>query len=548
MASRLNDAHDNPLADNLIETEAETEFLLEKPSCFIITGKPVSYFRPSNPLSALLATGQSIPEEKVAMLVLEKLNSPEVENYGYVLSCWPSMSEEYLSIHEQIELVRNLKLAPDIIINVKCPDGDLRKRLAGQRQHPQTGRVFLREEWHPGNNETDKARSETEDEVGEEEEVWPDSMERIDLELQKDMIGHLVRVKENFPEEAYHRILDYKDTLLRPLEDFMADHDPQYLFELDGNKDPEELFLVRESCPAQPGLMPPEETVIDTDTELLRALSSFNTVVPGFRWGRSRWGRTCPVALKEGKNIKGQGICSFIIRYVLFCSTSFLDKMYVLSSQDALEKFMMSPRQYLLPPMPCPPCRVSVIGPPCSGTSTLSALLAEHYGTVLIDMKKIMEPVLMKVRQGMLEEVRQDVTTTAMEKVQMELDLACGPGEMSRGAVFTANAGQPAHDAMRCMSLLCCVAVETKVTEDHPDVRALVDEAMREAEQASPDLPEDLWVDVLQRRLAEVRPVEHVLSTVQRHLRVVPDCAMHYQQSVSRTCVGCVRLRLRMQV
>ncbi|XP_026878248.2 adenylate kinase 9 isoform X1 [Electrophorus electricus] len=497
MASRLNDAHDNPLADNLIETEAETEFLLEKPSCFIITGKPGtgkstlarklaqtwkcvliddmellnSHIRDGTEqgreLSALLATGQSIPEEKVAMLVLEKLNSPEVENYGYVLSCWPSMSEEYLSIHEQIELVRNLKLAPDIIINVKCPDGDLRKRLAGQRQHPQTGRVFLREEWHPGNNETDKARSETEDEVGEEEEVE-------ELELQKDMIGHLVRVKENFPEEAYHRILDYKDTLLRPLEDFMADHDPQYLFELDGNKDPEELFLSvaarlesmavrRAAVPVRLLQLGEEAVPEDTDTEeLLRALSSFNTVVPGFRWGRSRWGRTCPVALKEGKNIKGKPEFS----------VGFLDKMYVLSSQDALEKFMMSPRQYLLPPMPCPPCRVSVIGPPCSGTSTLSALLAEHYGTVLIDMKKIMEPVLMKVRQGMLEEVRQDVTTTAMEKVQMELDLACGP--------------------------------ETKVTEDHPDVRALVDEAMREAEQASPDLPEDLWVDVLQRRLAEI--------------------------------------------
>lgn len=38
---------------------------------------------------------------------------------GYVLSCLPFMSEECLKIHEQIELIKNLKLAPDFIINIK---------------------------------------------------------------------------------------------------------------------------------------------------------------------------------------------------------------------------------------------------------------------------------------------------------------------------------------------------------------------------------------------------------------------------------------------
>ena len=40
--------------------------------------------------------------------------------------------------------------------------------------------------------------------------------------------------------------------------------------------------------------------------ELLRMLSSSNTVVPGFRWHRSKWSCTCPIALKEGKIIKGK--------------------------------------------------------------------------------------------------------------------------------------------------------------------------------------------------------------------------------------------------
>lgn len=40
--------------------------------------------------------------------------------------------------------------------------------------------------------------------------------------------------------------------------------------------------------------------------ELLHMLSSSKAIAPGFHWHRSRWGCTCPVALKEGKIIKGK--------------------------------------------------------------------------------------------------------------------------------------------------------------------------------------------------------------------------------------------------
>ena len=38
---------------------------------------------------------------------------------GYVLSCLPFMSEECLKIPEQVALIKNLKLKPDFIINIK---------------------------------------------------------------------------------------------------------------------------------------------------------------------------------------------------------------------------------------------------------------------------------------------------------------------------------------------------------------------------------------------------------------------------------------------
>lgn len=83
---------------------------------------------------------------------------------------------------------------------------------------------------------------------------------------------------------------------------------------------------------------------------------------------------------------------------------------------------MVKPRWYLLSPMPRPPCKVSVIGPAQSGKSTLSALLADHYGAVRIDMKKLVEVVMDKMRQEKLERARQDATISALEKVKARRD------------------------------------------------------------------------------------------------------------------------------
>lgn len=38
---------------------------------------------------------------------------------GYLLSCLPYVTEDPQEIHDQIELIKNLKLKPDFIINIK---------------------------------------------------------------------------------------------------------------------------------------------------------------------------------------------------------------------------------------------------------------------------------------------------------------------------------------------------------------------------------------------------------------------------------------------
>merc|ERR1712183_737614 len=97
---------------------------------------------------------------------------------------------------------------------------------------------------------------------------------------------------------------------------------------------------------------------VDTD-ELLRTVASYQMAAPAHRWRRSKWSTYCPVALRDGKILPGKPQFS----------VSFLDKMYVMSSAQAMSDFIRNPRPYLLPPYPQIPCKLSIIGHPYAGKS-----------------------------------------------------------------------------------------------------------------------------------------------------------------------------------
>ncbi|KAG1963767.1 adenylate kinase 9 [Pimephales promelas] len=521
MSSIVSNVSNYPLVDKLIENEAESEILLSKPTCFIIIGKPGvgkstlarklantwnciliddtdllnSHISDETEqgiqLFKILAEGKAVPEEMMVEVIVGRLKSPDVQHYGYVLACLPSISEDYLKIQEQIDLIKSLEMPPDFIINIKCADSDLIHRLSGERQHPETGRVFQKEKWDPVKKESVIKSSSIEDEDEEEEETEDLEEEMEEIELQKDMITQLVRVIENYPENAKSRIMRYKDTILRPLEDYMADHNPPYLFELDGNKDPEELFesvmsrleSMAVRCPAVPvRLMPTEDPELADQMdmeELFRTLSTCRNVAPGFHWRRSRWSCNCPVALKEGRVVKGRP--EFAV--------GFMDKIYILSSQNALQKFTANPRCYLLPPMPHLPCRVSVIGPRCSGKSTICALLAEYYGAVVLDVEALMERTRSMFTQDMLDKVRHDATLAGLEKVRakMQHEATDASGNV------TTNKGESDETYS---------AIE--VTEDHPDVQAFVEEAMKEATESPVTASRELYLEALEKHIREI--------------------------------------------
>ncbi|NXX39390.1 KAD9 kinase, partial [Tricholaema leucomelas] len=412
-------------ADIFDEDEAEKSFLLSKPICMLILGKPGSgkktlarklaqvwkciFIEASEVIQLnireeteyglkcqeLLFKGQSVSEELVTEMILKRLESPEVAHFGYVLSGFPSLSEEYMTVSQQIEKIKNLKFKPDFLINIKCSDYDLCQRISGQRQHPDSGQVYQRNQWDPNvivkhkkekdqqEKESEEEEEESEEEVKEEEETAEDPL------TMSEFLHQLVQRPEDMLENAEERIGTYKDIMLRPLEDWMAEQDSQYLIELDGNQQPDDLFMVTSDTNSICCYC-----CFNKQDELFRVLSSYKLIAPRYRWRRSRWGQACPVALKEGDILMGDPdlavrlaefytlyYCFMWCLYLLAFSSvlSFLGKMYVLSSPEALKTFTSNPRPYLLPPMPLPPCKVLVFGPSLSGRTTICNLIAEKY-------------------------------------------------------------------------------------------------------------------------------------------------------------------------
>ncbi|NXI15845.1 KAD9 kinase, partial [Irena cyanogastra] len=394
-----------PFTDIFDEDEAERSFLLSKPTCLIVFGKPGSgkktlarklaqrwnciFIEASEVVQTniqqgtkyglkcqkLLCQGQSIPEELVTEMILHMIDeSPEVAHYGYVLTGFPSLSEEYMTVPQQIEKIMNLKLKPDFLINIKCPDYELCQRISGQRQNPDSGEIYQKSQWDPKVTDKHKKEKDQDEEEDEEEEDEEQDEEEEGGEEEEVNIGprkklesfhQLVQRPEDFLENAEKRIGIYKDIVLPPLERLLTRQDCRYLIEVDGSQQPDQVFEVSKlyknyTC---------NYWYFNKQDELFRVLSSYKLIAPRYRWRRSRWGQVCPVALKEGDIVMGSP--EFAV--------SFLGKMYVLSSQEALKKFILNPRPYLLPPMPVPPCKVFVFGPPFSGRTTICNAIADNY-------------------------------------------------------------------------------------------------------------------------------------------------------------------------
>ncbi|OWK59040.1 Adenylate kinase 9 [Lonchura striata] len=248
-----------PFADIFDEDEAEKSFLLSKPTCLIVFGKPGSgkktlasklaqrwnciFIEASEVIQTniqqrtgyglkcqkLLCQGQSIPEELVTKMILQMINeSPEVAHYGKLWN------------------INKLKVC--LGINLPCPDYELCQRISGQRQNPDSGVIYQRSQWDPkvtdkrkkekAQDEENYEEGEGQDEEGEEAETGESPHKKLES------FHQLVQRPEDFLENAEKRIGIYKDIMLPPLEGLLAYQDCRYLIEVDGSQQPDNVLEV----------------------------------------------------------------------------------------------------------------------------------------------------------------------------------------------------------------------------------------------------------------------------------------------------------------
>ncbi|XP_043531266.1 adenylate kinase 9 [Chiloscyllium plagiosum] len=568
-------------ADILDEDEVERKVLLSKPTCFLIVGKPSvgkktlgkSLAQAWNSVlvephqliqenmdanteigkqfQECLFRGESIYEELIINLMLDKLRSPEVAHRGYVLCEFPCLSENYLKIPEQIQLIKSIDLKPDFIINIKCPDYDLCERVSGQRQDPVTGNVYQQEQWNPDKGDVDKAKAKPEEEETEEEEESVEELEEAEVsDVDPGLVARLVRRPEDLQTTIEKHVALYKDKMLRLLEDYMADHDRQNMIELDGNNKPHELFAsvmykleflgLQPAALVQPLYEEEEEEIseeIDDVSNLFRrnklllilpleAIQQFPdiavladqvvTVVSFY------------IDFAVPQECKGSSIS-----VVHFCS--YLDKMYFLSSEETLKKFITNPRPYLLPPQPRPPCKVAILGPKSAGKTTLCKLLAQKYDAKVLDMFELLEPLRQKLKfdhieriraealQSALATVRENLAKTMLEEAQAEFERQAAQavklesvtiaeedeesGDESKDTDAVKYKVQSSDDVPKVPFDIEAVKQQLKipeVTEDHPDIKEIVNKAVQNAMQDDFQLPMNDYMDTLLKSISEI--------------------------------------------
>ena len=161
------------------EDQAELLALHSKPTCFIMLGKPgagkttlarhlarefecemlnvtdiIAQAMETKSKQGIIAQeillkGESISDELVFAILEEKINSPEVAHHGYILDGFPAICENFISIQDQLSLIKSWKLKPNFIINIKIPDPDLQLRRTGQRFDPITGDLYTKHIYDP---------------------------------------------------------------------------------------------------------------------------------------------------------------------------------------------------------------------------------------------------------------------------------------------------------------------------------------------------------------------------------------------------------------
>ncbi|XP_071050674.1 adenylate kinase 9-like [Onthophagus taurus] len=240
-------------------------------------------------------------------------------------------------------------------------------------------------------------------------------------------MNYLLYLPRNFSGNVQKQLEDYRYLALPTIEKHVLLHDPQYFIKVDGRLTPNKMFNVvqtRLRLLPIPSVVIPEiliepeipviaeggavEPILDYSSksplECFDQLRKMKIIGKMFKTNWSRWGIMCPVAMKDGLYIPGR---------TQFC-VKFLNKIFCISEEHAMMRFIRNPRPYLLPPFPKPPCKIFVIGPPVSGKSAVAKSVALFLDGKVLDTFTLQTEYCEKMNKQYKENVRNDAMNEAL--------------------------------------------------------------------------------------------------------------------------------------
>ncbi|XP_076228626.1 adenylate kinase 9-like [Nomia melanderi] len=314
-------------------------------------------------------------------------------------TCTTRFEYERFICNQIDEMFAAWPIKPSVIIYAVCPDEDFVRKRRHFRMDTRTGRTVdtsltaMNKDFQMsfGNNRT-------ENDVN------------VSLELYQEMTNEQP-IFEHRTKYLLKRISDrksnvrsqcelYKRFAMPAIDKWILLHKPENVIRVDGRGAVSQMFqtvisrlrtlpIPRVILPKRfldsaelklGGESPAVPTSIDefvdmSNEEAFQYLTNRETVSPMFPWTLSTWNYICPVELAKGRSTEGSS--EFAVR--------FMNKIFFLSSAEAIDSFLENPRAFLVPFSPRPTCKMAVLGPRRSGKSSLCKVLAETFGGVVID-------------------------------------------------------------------------------------------------------------------------------------------------------------------
>ncbi|XP_025836131.1 adenylate kinase 9-like [Agrilus planipennis] len=298
-------------------------------------------------------------------------------DYGSLLGsiCAPPYLEK--NYEQQLDFIFNLFTPPFQIIYICCDHADVISRRNANRfdiyngvivnkQDEEMEQMFFDNVYFPLNQEDVP------------EDIFAATKLRL-FNYQSTFPQHLLRLPSDFPANVSVQLGRYYTSAMPIMECYILAHDPEYYLRVDGRLTPSAMFSAIKTririMPFQKVIVPekiiqPElyfggenEPIPDdedfkgmTPEDVYDDFRKRRIVAPLYKWTWSDWNSKCPVAMKESE-IK-DGTADLAVH--------FFNKLFFLSTEDAVTKFTRNPRPFLLPPYPKPSCRIFVMGPKCS--------------------------------------------------------------------------------------------------------------------------------------------------------------------------------------